>query len=105
MIMGYRFTLGLFFLWAWLQPTWAQWTPATPVASVSQEPDGIRAVFESGAVLKLQVCSESVVHLLYSPSGDFPKQTDCVVTKAAWPPAPWKMASSDKNVSLTTEAL
>ena len=88
-----------------MQPAFGQWTPLAPVTSVSQESDGIRAVFQSGAVLKLQVCTSSVIHLLYAPTGNFPKQTDHVVTKISWTPVPWKMESSDKNVTLSTSAL
>src|SRR5579863_5128180 len=94
--------LLLLFTVAWSLPGSGQWTPLTPVASVSQESDGIRAVFKSGAVLKLQVCTDSIIHVLYSPTGNFPKQTDYVVTKNSWTPVPWKMDSSDKNVTLST---
>src|ERR1700687_4019098 len=105
--MRYRLTLALVLTTALRLPAFAQWTPLAPVARVTQESDGVRAVFQSGAVLKLQVCSASVIHFLYSPSGNFPQQTDYVVTKDAWPPAPWKMESSDqgKKFTLSTSAL
>ncbi len=62
----------------------AQWTPMNPVKSVQQEPDG--AVFTMGTgTLKIQVCTDSVIHILYSPSASFPKQQDFVVSKDSWP--------------------
>jgi alpha-D-xyloside xylohydrolase len=103
--MRYRFGLVLFFVWAWLLSACGQWTPLAPVASISQESDGIRAVFQSGAVLKLQVCTDTVMHFLYSPTGNFPQQTDYVVTKKSWVPVSWKMEWSDKNVTLSTAAV
>jgi alpha-D-xyloside xylohydrolase len=103
--MRYRSALVLLFFFVWLLPAFGQWTPLTPITGVSQESDGIRAVFQSGAVLKLQVCTGSVIHFLYSPAGKFSQQIDNVVTKTSWPPVPWKMESSEKNVTLTTSAL
>ncbi len=97
--------LVLFFLLVALPPAFAQWTALTPIASVTQEADGVRAVFQSGAVLKLQVCTDSIIHVLYSPTDSFPKRTDYVVTKNSWTPVAWKMDSSDKAVTLSTAAV
>jgi alpha-D-xyloside xylohydrolase len=103
--MRYRHALILVFVATWVLPALGQWTPLAPVASVTQEADGVRAVFQSGAVLKLQVCSSTVIHFLYSPTGKFPPQTNDMVTKTSWTAVPWKMESSDKNVTLSTAAL
>jgi alpha-D-xyloside xylohydrolase len=103
--MRYRCLLVLVFISACLLPALGQWIPLAPVTSVTQEADGVRAVFQSGAVLKLQVCTPSVIHFLYSPTGTFPKQTDFVVTRTSWASVPWKMESSDKTVALSTGAL
>ena len=102
MNLRHSFTLVLFFVAAGLLPAVGQWTPLAPITSVGQESDGIRAVFQSGAVLKLQLCTDSVIHFLYSPTGNFPPQNDYVVRKTSWAPVPWKMESSDKNITLTT---
>jgi alpha-D-xyloside xylohydrolase len=83
----------------------AQWTKLTPIASVTQEADGVRAVFESGAVAKLQVCSDSMIHVVYSPTGTIPKQTEYVVTKESWAPVPWKLDTSDKAYTLSTATM
>ena len=55
-----------------ISSAWAQWTPVTPITSVTRDVEGATAVFRSGAVLKLQVCSDSIIHVLYSPTGNFP---------------------------------
>ncbi len=103
--MRSRWMAGLLVVVSWWVPGFAQWTPVSPVTNVSKESDGIRVIFQSGGILKLQVCSDSIVHVLYSPNGDFPKRPDDVVTKQSWDPAQWKMDSSDKDITLSTSLL
>jgi alpha-D-xyloside xylohydrolase len=86
-------------------PAPAQWTPLDPIMSVAKEADGIRATFHSGAVLKLQVCSDSIIHLAYSQNGNFPKRTDDVVTKTSWPPASLLETPEQVKVTLATSTL
>ena len=75
-----------------------------PVRKVQQESDGV--VFSMGTgTLKVQVCSDSVIHVLYSATATFPKRADYVVTKESWPVAQWTMQSSDDAVTLTTSLL
>jgi alpha-D-xyloside xylohydrolase len=82
----------------------AQWTPMNPVKSVQQESDG--ALFSMGSgTLKIQVCSDSMIHVLYSPTASFPKQTDFVVIKDSWPTAKWTMQSTDDSIVLSTSLL
>ncbi len=82
----------------------AQWTPMNPVKSVQQTSDGAVITMGSGT-LKLQVCSDSMVHVLYSPTASFPKRTDLVVTKENWPGTKFTMQSSDDAITLTTSLL
>jgi len=89
----------------WTFSATAQWTPLDAVKEVKQDADGITAIMQSGGALRLQVCTDSIVHVLYSPTGKFPQRTDYVVTHGAWPPAQWKSDSSDKNVSISTATL
>src|SRR5450755_511659 len=103
--MRYRFARVLFLFSALVLPAFGQWTALTPIASVTQEADGVRAVFQSGAVVKLQVCTDSMIHVVYSPSGAIPKQTEYIVTKDSWAPVAWKMDSSDKAYILSTTAV
>jgi len=81
--------------------TQAQWTPMNPVRTFKQEADGV--VFSMGTgTLRLQVCSESIIHVLYSPTATFPKRTDFVIIKESWPAAKWSVQSSDDAVTLST---
>ena len=75
-----------------------------PVQKVQQEADGVLFTMGTGT-LKVQVCSESVIRVLYSRTASFPKPTDFVVTKQNWPAAQWTMQSSDDAVTLTTSLL
>jgi alpha-D-xyloside xylohydrolase len=82
----------------------AQWTAMNPVRQVQQQADGVFFSMATGT-LKVQVCSDSVIHVLYSPTASFPKRVDFVVTKENWPAAQWTMQSSDDAVTLTTTLL
>jgi alpha-D-xyloside xylohydrolase len=82
----------------------AQWTPMNPVRKFEKEADGL--VFSMGTgTLKLQICSESVIHVLYSPTETFPRRPDFVVIKDKWPTPNWTMQSTDDAVTLTTSLL
>ena len=84
--------------------TQAQWTPMNPVRAFKQEADGV--VFSMGTgTLRVQVCSESIIHVLYSPTATFPKRTDFVIIKDSWPAAKWSTQSSDDAVTLSTSLL
>lgn len=82
----------------------AQWMEMNPVKQVQQQPDGI--LFSMGtSTLKVQVCSDSVIHVLYSPTSSFPKRVDYVITKDNWAAAQWTMQSTDDAVTLSTSLL
>jgi len=82
----------------------AQWTPMNPVRKVQPESDGATFSMATGT-LRIQVCSDSVIHVLYSPTATFPKRTDFVVLKQSWPGAKFTFASSDDAVTLSTSLL
>ena len=96
---------GLLIVLASMSPAFGQWTAVPPVTSVTRDSDGIRARVQSGGVLKLQVCTDSIIHVLYSPDGNFPKRPDYVVTKTSWSPSQWKLESSTTAATLSTSAL
>src|SRR5580658_8163155 len=82
----------------------AQWTAMNPVKKFQQEADGV--VFTMGTgTLRVQVCSDSVIHVLYSATASFPKREDLVVIKQTWPDAQWTMQSTDNAVTLSTSLL
>ena len=82
----------------------AQWTPRNPVASFEQQPDGVLFHMQTGT-LKVEVCSPSVIRVLYSATAQIPSRPEYVVIKKDWPTTPWKMESSNADVTLTTPAL
>jgi alpha-D-xyloside xylohydrolase len=82
----------------------AQWAPMNPVTAVQRQADGVLFTQASGT-LKLQVCSNSMIRVLYSPTATFPKRADLVVLKENWPAIQWTMQSSDDEVTLTTTLL
>ncbi len=82
----------------------AQWNPLNPVTGVTQQFDGVLMQLQTGA-LKLQVCSGSIIHVLYSPTGSFPDKKEYLVIKDNWPATQWNMQSTDKDISLSTSQL
>ncbi len=79
----------------------AQWAPMNPVTGVQQQADGVVFTMKSGT-LKVLICSDSIAHVLYSPSTAFPERFDPVVIKKSWPAAKWSMESSDEAITLST---
>jgi alpha-D-xyloside xylohydrolase len=77
----------------------AQWNPLNPVAAVEQQRDGVLFTMKSG-VLKLQVCTNRIVRVLYSPTSSLPNRPDYVVVKNEWPPTAWTTRSDGDTVAL-----
>jgi alpha-D-xyloside xylohydrolase len=82
----------------------AQWTPANPVTAVQQQPDGVVFTMQQGT-LKLQVCSDSIVHVLYSATSSFSQRPDYIITNANWRQVQWTMQATDNDVTITTSQL
>jgi alpha-D-xyloside xylohydrolase len=79
----------------------AQWIPLNPVRSVQKQADGVDFAMHSGT-LRIQVCSDSIIHVLYAPTASFPTTPQYVVTKTSWVPAQWTMQATDKDVTIET---
>ncbi len=83
----------------------AQWLPLNPVKSVETLPDGAEVVLQTG-YLHLQVCSESIVHVVYSLEREVPKRPDLIIVKTDWPKADFKLDTTDtKTITLATARL
>jgi alpha-D-xyloside xylohydrolase len=82
----------------------AQWAPMNPVTAIQQQPDGVLFTMKTG-VLKIQVCTASIVHLVYSATSSFPNLPDYVITKTTWPTPQWTMQSTDDDVTILTSRL
>ena len=91
-------------VWAFAPLAHAQWAPMNPVVNVQKQADGVLLKMKSGT-LKVQVCSDSIVHVLYSATSSFPTRFDPVVIKTSWPAADWKMDSNDDEITLSTSRL
>src|SRR5215468_7700348 len=85
-LMGFRSSAVAVLALAIVVPAFAQWTPLDPVVGVKQSTTGAVINFKSGGTLKLKACRDSVIHVLYSPTGSFPAHKEYVVTKSEWPP-------------------
>ena len=79
----------------------SQWNPLNPVASVEKEQDGVRLTLQKG-VMRLQVGSDSIIRVRYSPTASVAAHPDLVVIRNNWPATKWEMHSSDENVVLST---
>jgi alpha-D-xyloside xylohydrolase len=89
---------------AFLNTAHAQWRPRNPVTAVQRQHDG--AVFtQKTGFLKLQVCSDSIIHVLYSLDASFREHPNFVVTKTAWGTPQWTMQETPEEISLTTARL
>src|SRR5580698_8524379 len=82
-----------------------QWQPHNPVVSFRQEADGATFSMKSGT-LRLQVCSDSIIRVLYSVTNSFPsRRYDPVIIKTSWDPAHFAVQSNDDEVTLITAHL
>jgi alpha-D-xyloside xylohydrolase len=97
--------LFLLFFLAGAPSLMAQWVPLNPVTSADPQADGVVLVLQSG-FLRFQVCSDSIVHVVYSNERDVPQRTDFLVTKKSWPKTEFTLHSDDpKLITLTTSRL
>jgi alpha-D-xyloside xylohydrolase len=82
----------------------AQWAPLNPIKNVQQQPSGVQFTMGTGT-LKLVVCADDIIRVLYSPTSSFPERPDYLITKKDWPATQWKMDAKDKEVTLSTAKL
>src|SRR3979490_2397859 len=85
-------------------PVRAQWNPLNPVLSVQRESAGGQLTQQNGA-LKLQVCSDSIIRVRYSPTTSFPTRQEFLVIKESWPATKWEMQSTEDAIVLSTAQL
>src|SRR5215469_11895700 len=78
-----------------------QWIPPNPVAKIDLRPDGIVFGLQTGA-LRVQVCTDSIIHITYSPVTSFANPSEYLVTKTVWPEANFTVQDSQDAVTLST---
>jgi alpha-D-xyloside xylohydrolase len=91
-------------LWFFVSHAAGQWTPRNPVREVQSQTDGVLFTMHTGT-LKLQVCSDSIIHVLYSPTATFPNRPDYVVTRKDWVTPQWTLKSSEEELTISTSRL
>jgi alpha-D-xyloside xylohydrolase len=82
----------------------AQWTAPNPVLDFQKQSDGV-VIHQQVGTLRLQVCSPEIIHLIYSPTAEFPEHPNPVIIKTSWPPSDFKLADTPDSIALSTSAL
>lgn len=86
-------------------PAHAQWNPANPVVRYEKQPNGL-LIQQKDGVLRLEVCTPSIVHVLYSKETTLPQHPDDgVIVKKTWDPVDWKVSEDEKGIVLETAKL
>jgi alpha-D-xyloside xylohydrolase len=99
-------SLRLFFLvvGGFLATAHAQWTPRNPVTAVQKQADGVLVTQKTG-LLKLEVCTDSIIHLVYAPTAGFEKHANFVIIKTSWDTPQWTMAETPEEITIATARL
>src|SRR5215470_17265031 len=100
-----RFSCAVGLVLAFAAPALGQWTTLDSVTAVRQIPNGATVTLKSGGTLKLEACTDRIVHVTYSPTANFPASKQYVVTKAEWTPVQAKVEDSEKQATISTAAL
>ena len=82
----------------------AQWNPLNPVTGFQKQADSVDLAMQSGT-LRIQICSDSILRILYSATSSFPDTPQYVVTKTSWPTTQWTVQSSDKDITIATSLM
>src|SRR5579864_4076858 len=96
--------LSVLLLGGFLAIAHAQWTPRNPVTAVQKQADGVLFTQKTG-VLKLQVCADSIVHVVYAPTSSLERHTNFVITKTSWDTPQWTIEETPEEVTITTARL
>ena len=78
----------------------AQWSPLNSVVNFDQAADGVVFHMKLG-LMKVQVCSDAVIRVMYSASSEFPNRKQYIVLRDHWP-TEWKMQSTTDAVTIFT---
>src|SRR5258708_38983858 len=97
-------TPGALAVLALLATSQAQWTPRNPVTSFEKVADDIVFTQKIG-FLKVQVCSDSIIHVLYSPTSSFQEHPNYVVIKTAWDTPRWSVEEGKDDITVSTARL
>jgi alpha-D-xyloside xylohydrolase len=82
----------------------AQWNPLNPVISVEQQATGAKFALQSGTLL-VQVCSDSIIHVVVFPPSPVIAPENLAVVKDKWTPVKWAFSSDEDAITVTTAEL
>ena len=89
---------------AFLVPAHAQWMPRNSVTAVQKQADGALFTQKTG-FLKIQVCTDSIVHVLYSPTPSYQQHPNYVIIKTAWSTPSWTLEETADEITIATSRL
>lgn len=75
-----------------------------PLQSFQTDADGVTLAMSPGK-MKLTVCSDSIVRVMYSPIATLPAGQDFAVTNHSWPGASFQVGDSSTKLTVTTRKL
>ena len=75
-----------------------------PVQSFHQDADGVTFTMSPGT-MRLTVCSDSIVRVMYSPTATLPAGQDFVVTNHSWLRTAFKVADAGDKLTIATRKL
>jgi len=96
-----RSTLMFFLFLTTIAVAHAQWLPLNPVTSFERQDNAVMLTMQTG-VLRLQPCTDSIIHVQYSPTASIPDVRNFVVTQTHWQPVDWSLDTHGESVILTT---
>ena len=82
----------------------AQWVAQNPVSSFQQQSDGVLFVLKNG-VMRVQVCTDSILRVTVSPTSPIPEPTEYVVTKTEWPAVKWELRQNQTAITISTSRM
>src|SRR5690348_17619579 len=77
----------------------AQWTPQNRVAAAERRPDGVLFQLKTG-FLKIEVCSDSILRVIYSLERAVPKRPELVISRHDWPQTNWSFRQNPESYVL-----
>jgi alpha-D-xyloside xylohydrolase len=82
----------------------AQWNPPNPVRSSERNADGLAVFLERGAI-HLEICSDEMIRVRYTPGREAPEVAEYVVIKNNRPKTNFTLAENEKEITLSTTKL
>src|SRR5262245_23493034 len=82
----------------------AQWNPPNPVEASERNPNGLAIFLERGAI-RLEICSDEMIRVRYTPGRQAAEVAEYVVIKNNWPKTNFTLAENEKEITLSTAKL